>query len=401
MRFDAKLSLRQLQKIQLFTEAVSSSGGAESVLDSTSARHKLAANILQQTAANGTEAACGPTVSWLAELHLGIEGELLLKIPSVSTWPLWQTREDVLSSFAQRRDSKEEIFWYMMTSGSHTQHVWAVQQYPANREQNLPVRYRILQSCFDQYTLSAWLEPDPDAERLIRGREVYAPKNRTLQDGGPGYWIKMQRPAQEGGYDFSSTGECIMRPRPQWPKKLREWAESSLKYTAEDAFRDLLAAASNHGQGRLLTAEEMFAEEGFLGRLASWLERAHKAATSFPVGLWTQELHDDFLKLFGFPVLDFFPGVPYIGNFSVMRKLYEAGSPDALAASALAEASARASVREHGLLVKAATVRPGCEGAAGLSKALVGLRAPEFGIDSGLGPALAEHVCRGDRKSVV
>ena len=59
-------------------------------------------------------------------------------------------------------------------------------------------RYRILQSCFDQYTLSAWLEPDPDAERLIRGREVYAPKNRTLQDGGPGYWIKMQRPAEEG-----------------------------------------------------------------------------------------------------------------------------------------------------------------------------------------------------------
>ena len=119
-------------------------------------------------------------------------------------------------------------------------------------------RYRVLQSCFDQYTLSAWLDPDPDAERLIRGRDVYAPKNRTLQDGGPGYWIKMQRPAEEGGliadlsckfrtfcentsslepqslnlvasnwqhyeggYDFSSTGECIMRPRPQWPKKLR------------------------------------------------------------------------------------------------------------------------------------------------------------------------------------
>ncbi|CAE7509845.1 unnamed protein product [Symbiodinium sp. CCMP2592] len=117
MRFDAKLSLRQLQKIQFFTEAVLSSGSAERVLDSTTARRKLASDILEHTAANGTEAACGPTVSWLAELHLGIEGELLLKIPSVSTWPLWQTRADVLSSFAQRRGSKEETFWLKIDLG--------------------------------------------------------------------------------------------------------------------------------------------------------------------------------------------------------------------------------------------------------------------------------------------
>ena len=107
-----------------------------------------------------------------------------------------------------------------------------------------------------------------------------------------------------------------------------------------------------------------------------------------PVGLWAQKLHDDFLRLFGFPVLDFFPGVPYVGNlglrslvnaenlrkenlrpslyhfrlssyrvgsgsarnFSVMRKLYEAGSPEALAGGAFAKASAKAAHTEHGLL---------------------------------------------------
>ncbi|CAE7468429.1 unnamed protein product [Symbiodinium natans] len=195
-----------------------------------------------------------------------------------------------------------------------------------------------------------------------------------MEYGGPGYWIKMQRPAMEGGYDFASTGECVMQPRQAWPAKLREWVESSLKYTATDASRDLQMAASNHGQGRLLSAEEMFAEGGFLSKLGSWLERAHEvqgclasarnlamrleelgAAGSgngcdLPVGLWAQKLHDDFLRLFGFPVLDFFPGVPYVGNFSVMRKLYEAGSPEALAGGAFAKASAKAAHTEHGLL---------------------------------------------------
>ncbi|CAE7458547.1 unnamed protein product [Symbiodinium natans] len=206
----------------------------------------------------------------------------------------------------------------------------------------------------------------------------------------------MQRPATEGGYDFASTGECVMQPRQTWPAKLREWVESSLKYTATDAFRDLQMAASNHGQGRLLSAEEMFAEEGFLSKLGSWLERAHEAATSFPVGLWTQELHDDFIRLFGFPVLDFFPGVPYVGNFSVMRKLYEAGSPEALAGNASAKASAKASHAEHGLLVKAAVVprshgASACEGARGLQESL-GPR-PEFGLDASLGPSTVEQVC--------
>ena len=221
MPFDAKLNLRQLQKMQLFTEAAASHGGAEGLLHNESARKRLAAEILERTAANGTEAACGPTVSWLAELHLGVEEEMLLGIPTVGTWPLWQTRADVLGNFSEKRDAKDELFWYMMTSGSHTQHVWAIVQYPASPEQNLPVRYRVLQSCFDQYTLSAWLDPNPHADLLIRKRDVYAPQNRTLEYGGPGYWIKMQRPATEGGYDFASTGECVMQPRQTWPAKLR------------------------------------------------------------------------------------------------------------------------------------------------------------------------------------
>ncbi|CAE7468419.1 unnamed protein product [Symbiodinium natans] len=101
MPFDAKLNLRQLQKMQLFTEAAEPRGGAEGLLHDKSARKRLAAEILERTAANGTEAACGPTVSWLAELRLSVEGEMMLGIPKVLMWPLWQTRADVLGNFEE------------------------------------------------------------------------------------------------------------------------------------------------------------------------------------------------------------------------------------------------------------------------------------------------------------
>ena len=125
-----------------------------------------------------------------------------------------------------------------------------------------------------------------------------------------------------------------------------------------------------------------------------------------------------------------------------MRKLYEAGSPEALAGNASAKASAKASHAEHGLLaawhilahfgtggkcvrrklgiefghaardsifipsnssaaphapqVKAAVVprshgASACEGARGLQESL-GPR-PEFGLDASLGPSTVEQVC--------
>ncbi|CAE7611487.1 unnamed protein product [Symbiodinium pilosum] len=269
----------------------------------------------------------------------------------------------------------------MMTSGSHTQHVWAVLQYPADPQKGLPVRYRILQSCFDQYTLSAWLDPNPDEERFIRKRDVYAPKNRTLENGGPGYWIKMQRPEKEGGYDFAGYSA-------------KDGFHLIPGSVLQDAFRDLQKAAAQHGQGRLLTAQEMFAKGGYLDNLGSWLQRAHEAATSFPLGMWTQELHDDFINLFGFPVLDFYPGVPYIGQFGVMRKLYESGSPWNLARGSQAKESAESSPKLHGLLVKSAIVTQDCaENFNGLQHSLGGLNPPEYGLDPSLGPATAEWVC--------
>ena len=67
------------RRLHTRSQAVLSSGSAERVLDSTTARRKLATNILEHTAANGTEAACGPTVTGLMSLcHLGYMGRQLL-----------------------------------------------------------------------------------------------------------------------------------------------------------------------------------------------------------------------------------------------------------------------------------------------------------------------------------
>ena len=53
--------------------------------------------------------------------------------------PLYSTH--LCKEALRKRDSKDAIFWYMMTSGSHTQHVWAVLQYPADPQKGLPVRH--------------------------------------------------------------------------------------------------------------------------------------------------------------------------------------------------------------------------------------------------------------------
>ena len=69
----------------MFTEAAQRLGGPDKLLADVTHCQELVQKILV-SASNGTEAACGPTVSWLAELHLGVDAWVSLNMVFICSY---------------------------------------------------------------------------------------------------------------------------------------------------------------------------------------------------------------------------------------------------------------------------------------------------------------------------
>ncbi|CAJ1344240.1 unnamed protein product [Effrenium voratum] len=386
MPYDSLLSPRIATKNELFMAAMASGKPMEDIVKDI--MNELSAK--NGHPADGTMSACGPTGSWLAELYIGLIGEITLGNPS--DWEVYGSQK-LWDAFTKERNAGKHMFWYMMTSGSHQSHIWSIEQLPKTEDQ--PVRYRTMMSCFDQYTLTAWLADTSDKATvgfLKKQRHVYPSQNDTAS-----LWRRWQN-----NNKFDQVGVCIMEPAPEWPSLLQEWVSSALEYDVDASMKDLLTAQQKYGGSKVFTDSEFFGAGGYLSAMVSWLRSAEEAATSFPLGEWDLKLHEGYIQLFGFPPVDHFPGVPYIAWNGAHRDLLELRGPENMAKSWKAERSSKMSGAKgdgkFGFLVQAVEVDEAtCERNANiiLQNALAGKAPPHQGLAPSMRPLTKEEVCQG------
>ena len=132
MPYDSLLSPRIATKNELFMAAMASGKPMEDIVKDIV--NELSAK--NGHPADGTMSACGPTGSWLAELYIGLIGEITLGNPS--DWEVYGSQK-LWDAFTKERNAGKHMFWYMMTSGSHQSHIWSIEQLPKTEDQ--PVRY--------------------------------------------------------------------------------------------------------------------------------------------------------------------------------------------------------------------------------------------------------------------
>jgi len=238
---------------------------------------------------SGKTYSCGFTRSWIAEILQGLSSQYSELVHRNSTGTqaagfINVTGSKIVDLFNRNAGSTKRILYKFQIVGP-LDHVWMVEQLPYGGG------YRVYQSYNNAYSLKAWLAKKD--HQKMHGSDIMI-------------WYDVINMASQFLKPYGgSMSDLDNLPGPLSPMK--PWLMFIRDYNLTQVDANLKKAWSKFGQGKINTKDYFFSN--YLYILGNLTEKIIPLVST--PKLWTQELHDQWILLFGSPNPVLYPGFAF------------------------------------------------------------------------------------------
>lgn len=236
---------------------------------------------------------CGNTRFWIDGIYMGTPHQYEELRLASDGYGVDAGFQDVMGNnktrdlFSKYADLEGSLVLYKFQTFGALDHVWAVLQVPGPK-------YKVFQSYNMAYSLYAWMSSQ---------------LNGLFVDGHIRYWDDvrsyLKAYLEKNGGQLYDNGTITFPANT--PPKFQEWARYIVDYNQTMIEANLVKAWDKFGQNKLLDKTPFMTD--YVDVLQKLMDATKPLVNTAAV--WTQELHDQWISLFGSPNPVCYPGVPF------------------------------------------------------------------------------------------